>query len=250
MRYFIELAFHGQAYHGWQIQDNASSVQATIEDKLAVLLKSPTSITGCGRTDTGVHASQYFAHFDIDFEIETSQISYQLNALLPADIVIQRIILVTPTLHARFDAIARTYNYIIATKPTPFERDLCWIYTPQLNVNAMNEAAKLLLEYTNFECFSKVKTQVKTFDCNISHALWLQKPGDKLVFEITANRFLRNMVRAIVGTLVDVGLGKINTSDFRAILESKNRSKAGQSVPPQGLFLTQINYPEAALNQN
>jgi tRNA pseudouridine38-40 synthase len=246
MRYFIELAFHGLNYHGWQIQDNATSVQATIEQKLMVLLKSNIQITGCGRTDTGVHASQYFAHFNFDLEIDTAQITYQLNALLPKDIVIKKIFQVAPTLHARFDAIDRTYNYIIATKPTPFERDSCWIYTPKLNISAMNEAAKLLLNHTDFECFSKVKTQVKTFDCSISYAMWVEKPNNKLVFEITANRFLRNMVRAIVGTLLDVGLGKINTDDFRAILASKNRANAGQSVPAHGLFLTAINYPNQA----
>lgn len=246
MRYFIELAFHGQHYHGWQIQENAVTVQAIIEQKLAVLLKQPIEITGCGRTDTGVHASQYFAHFDFENEIDLKQICYQLNAILPADIVIKRLIPVASSLHARFDAVSRTYQYIIRTKPSPFERDMSWTYTPSLAIDAMNEAAALLLEHQNFECFSKVKTQVKTFECDVTFAKWELKDNDKLVFEISANRFLRNMVRAIVGTLIEVGLGKMNKEGFQSILDSKNRSMAGQSVPAQALFLTQITYPQSA----
>jgi len=246
MRYFIELAFHGQNYHGWQIQENALTVQAIIEQKLAILFKQSIEITGCGRTDTGVHASQYFAHFDFENEIDSKQTSYQLNAILPGDIVIKRLIPVAPNLHARFDATSRTYQYVIRTKPSPFERDLSWTYTPKLDIDAMNEAAALLLEHQNFECFSKVKTQVKTFDCDVTFAKWELKDKDKLVFEISANRFLRNMVRAIVGTLIEVGLGKMDKEGFLSILESKNRSMAGQSVPAQALFLTQITYPLSA----
>jgi tRNA pseudouridine38-40 synthase len=250
MRYFIELAFHGQHYHGWQIQENALTVQAIIEQKMAILFKQAIEITGCGRTDTGVHASQYFAHFDFEREFDFKQICYQLNAILPADIVIKRIVPVESNLHARFDAISRTYQYIIQTKPSPFERDLSWTYTPNLAIEAMNEAATLLLKHQNFECFSKVKTQVKTFNCEVTFAKWELKENNKLVFEITANRFLRNMVRAIVGTLIEVGQGKLNKEGFQSILDSKNRSLAGQSVPAQALFLAKINYPPSAgLNQ-
>lgn len=243
-RYFIHLAYNGKNYHGWQQQHNAHSVQAEIQQKLQVLLKQPIEITGCGRTDTGVHARQFYAHMDVPEDIDSDKICYQLNALLPNDIAIYRIFLVEPTLHARFDATYREYEYHISTQRTPFLQELSWQFTPQLKVDAMNEAALLLLNHTHFECFSKVHTQVKTFNCKVSKAQWEYKENGMLVFTIGADRFLRNMVRAIVGTLVDVGLQKTSIPQFKEILQSNNRCKAGQSVPAQGLFLTQVKYPQ------
>ncbi len=243
-RYFIHLAYNGKNYHGWQQQHNAHSVQAEIQQKLQVLLKQPVEITGCGRTDTGVHARQFYAHFDVPYELQTNKICYQLNALLPVDIAIYAIFLVEPTLHARFDATYREYEYHICTQRTPFFNDLSWQFTPKLNIDAMNDAAGLLLTHTHFECFSKVNTQVKTFNCKVSKAIWQMQPNGMLVFTIGADRFLRNMVRAIVGTLVDVGSNKTNIKQFNAILQSNNRCMAGQSVPAQGLFLTQVKYPK------
>jgi tRNA pseudouridine38-40 synthase len=243
-RYFIHLAYNGKNYHGWQRQHNARSVQEEIQQKLQILLKQPIEITGCGRTDTGVHARQFYAHFDISHSIKTDKICYQLNALLPTDIAIYDIFLVEPTLHARFDATYREYEYHISTQRTPFYNELSWQFTPKLNIDVMNNAAKLLLKHTHFECFSKVNTQVKTFNCKVSKAHWKLQPNGMLVFTIGADRFLRNMVRAIVGTLVDVGLNKIDIEQFNAILHSNNRCMAGQSVPAHGLFLTQVNYPK------
>ncbi|MFN4083577.1 MAG: tRNA pseudouridine(38-40) synthase TruA [Bacteroidia bacterium] len=242
-RYFLKLAYNGKNYHGWQVQQNAHSVQAEIENKLEILLKQKTEITGCGRTDTGVHAKEYYAHMDLPFKMNCDKITFQLNALLPDDIVIYNIFLVEPNLHARFDATYREYQYIISTIKTPFYKEFCWEFTRPLNITLMNEASNLLLQHTNFECFSKVNTQVKTFICNVSKANWQLHQNGELIFTIGADRFLRNMVRAIVGTLIDIGLQKITILDFKEILNSNNRCKAGQSVPAQGLFLTKVNYP-------
>jgi len=242
-RYFIKLAYHGKNYHGWQVQQNAHSVQAEIENKLFVLLKIKTELTGCGRTDAGVHAKIFYAHFDFIAEIDCNKTAYQLNAILPQDITIYSIFLVEPNLHARFDAVYREYKYVISTIRTPFYKDLCWQFTIPLNIDLMNQAAQLLTAHSHFECFSKVNTQVKTFNCNITLASWHLNNHAQLIFTIGANRFLRNMVRAIVGTLIDVGLGKITVADFKHILNNNNRSLAGQSVPPQGLFLTNVQYP-------
>lgn len=242
MRYFIELAYNGKNYHGWQVQQNAHSVQAEIENKLQVLLKTPTEITGCGRTDTGVHARQYYAHFETEKELDTGKFCYQMNALLPNDIVIYQIFKVSDRFHARFDAISRTYEYHISHRLNPFLQELSWCYYRQLDIQMMNKAAAILKEYSDFECFSKVHTQVNTFICRIDEAKWIETNNGMYVFEIKADRFLRNMVRAIVGTLVEVGLHKCSLEDFRKILESKNRSEAGQSVPAHGLYLTKIEY--------
>jgi tRNA pseudouridine38-40 synthase len=247
MRYFIELAYNGKNYHGWQKQPNAPSVQGQIESKLSILLKKEIEVVGCGRTDTGVHAKQYFLHIELDQPIDTVKLCYQLNSILPKDISVYRIFEVAEAAHVRFSASAREYEYWISTRPDPFANELSLLCSTPLNLPAMNEAAKLLLAHTDFECFSKVHTDVKTFNCQITKAYWEERPNYKLVFTIAADRFLRNMVRAIVGTLLNVGKGKINITDVQVILKSKNRGEAGESVAAHGLFLTKISYPENEL---
>ena len=244
LRYFIELAYKGTNYHGWQLQPNAVSVQELLTNAFSTVLRTPIIIFGAGRTDTGVHASQMFAHFDIENELNTAEIIYKINALLPNDIVIYNIIKTTNNAHARFDALSRSYEYRIILGRNPFEIDTAWqLINKKLNVDKMNEAAEILLTYTNFKCFSRSNTDVKTYNCDISKAEWIL--NDKLlVFHITADRFLRNMVRAIVGTLLDIGNEKISLEQFKSIIESKNRCNAGASAPPQGLFLTEIKYPK------
>ena len=244
MKYFLELSYNGTAYHGWQNQPNAISVQQVLEEALTLLLKENVAVVGAGRTDAGVHASQMYAHFDIENEFNTVEIIYKINALLPNDIVIYNIIKTTKEAHARFDALSRSYEYRIFLGRNPFEIDTTWqLNNKKLNVDKMNEAAEILLTYTNFKCFSRSNTDVKTYNCNISNAEWILT--DKLlVFNITADRFLRNMVRAIVGTLLDIGCEKTSIATFKNIIESKNRCNAGASAPPQGLFLMQIKYPK------
>ena len=241
MRFFIELSYNGTNYHGWQIQPDAVSVQEKINSALSTIYQKEIEVVGAGRTDTGVHASQMFAHFDVDNDIDKNLV-FKLNSILPNDIFIKNIMQVADEKHARFDAIERSYEYRIWLGRNPFLLDFSWqIYSQKPDVNRMNEAAKLLLEYEDFESFSKVKTDVYTFNCNVTQAFWKQE-NELLTFYISANRFLRNMVRAIVGTLLDVGLGKLTVADFKEIIESKNRSNAGLSVPAKGLFLTQIKY--------
>ena len=241
MRYFIELAYKGKNYHGWQIQPDAISVQGKINKVISTVLRENIIITGAGRTDAGVHASQMFAHFDTD-KILNNDFGFRLNALLPDDIVIYNIKLVHNDAHARFDAHSRSYEYKIWLGRNPFSLDTSWqLYNQKLNIDLMNQAAKILYEYEDFECFSKVKTGVYTFNCNVTNAIWVLKDNE-LAFHISANRFLRNMVRAIVGTLIDVGTKKITINDFKKIIDSKNRSNAGTSVPAKGLFLTKVAY--------
>ena len=241
MRYFIELSYNGKNYHGWQIQPDVISIQEKLNFTVSTVLQEKIEVVGAGRTDTGVHASQMFAHFDTENELK-GDISYKLNSLLPHDIIVHEVFSVDTEKHARFNAISRSYEYKIWLGRNPFLLDLSWqLHSQSLNVDLMNTAAKLLLEYTDFQTFSKVKTDVHTYNCDVTEAIWKQN-GKELIFHITANRFLRNMVRAIVGTLVDVGLEKITKDDFRKIIESKNRSNAGLSVPAKGLFLTNINY--------
>jgi len=242
LRYFIKLAYNGTAYHGWQYQPNAASVQEVLNNGLSVILNSEISIMGAGRTDTGVHASQMYAHFDCELSIDSKQLVHKLNSYLPKDIVIYDVFLVHDEAHARFDATKRTYEYHINTFKNPFLQELSWYFHQQLDLDLMNEAAKRLFNHTDFQSFSKVNTDVNTFDCTIHEAYWKLEDG-KVVFTISANRFLRNMVRSIVGTLVNVGLGKITVADFNKIIESKNRDKAGFSVPAHGLYLTKIEYP-------
>ena len=241
MRYFIELAYNGKNYHGWQIQPHAISVQEKINKAISTSLRKEINIVGAGRTDSGVHASQMFAHFDVETPLNDN-FSYKLNAILPDDIVIFRTQLVHDDAHTRFDALSRSYEYKIWLGRNPFLLDTTWqLHHQQLNIELMNKAAATLYNYEDFECFSKVKTDVHTFNCTVTKAEWV-KNGNELTFHISANRFLRNMVRAIVGTLIDVGLEKITVDDFKKIIESKNRSKAGVSVPAKGLFLTKVKY--------
>lgn len=243
MRYFIQLAYNGKAYHGWQIQPNAITVQETIEHGLSTILNTKLAIVGAGRTDTGVHASQMFAHFDFDDDFNTKNLVYKLNSFLPNDIAIKAIFEVKSDAHARFNAIKRTYNYRIALTKDVFDYDYTYHVQLPLDINKMNQASALLLDYIDFQCFSKSNTDVKTYNCKIEVALWKQE-GDILTFTISADRFLRNMVRAIVGTLIDVGLGKLKVKDMHSIIQSKDRSKAGFSVPAKGLYLTEVVYPE------
>ena len=220
------------------------SIQEKIEEALSTILRVNLSIVGAGRTDAGVHAKQIFAHFDSVTKIDTNKLVHQLNAFLPDDIVIQHIFLVKKEAHARFDAISRSYIYQICLRRNPFELDTSWqIYKQEYDVEKMNTAAAILLEYTNFKCFSKSKTDVRTYNCSITEAKW-HKEADMLKFTISADRFLRNMVRAIVGTLLEVGLGKKTIKDFSRIIESEDRSEAGLSVPAKGLFLVRVEYPK------
>lgn len=241
MRYFIELSYNGKNYHGWQVQPDASSVQEEINKALSVVLQLEICVVGAGRTDTGVHSEQMFAHFDVELALDQQYI-YKFNSVLPEDIVVRDIFKVDQNLHARFDALTRSYEYRIWLGRNPFLLESTWqLHHQKLSISAMNKAAALLLKFENFQSFSKVKTEVKTFNCDVKEAIWKQD-GDLLVFHITANRFLRNMVRAIVGTLIEVGSGKISEEDFKNIILSKNRSNAGLSVPAKGLFLTSIKY--------
>lgn len=243
MRYFIELSYNGKAYHGWQIQPNATTVQETIEKALSTLLGNPTPIVAAGRTDAGVHALQMFAHFDTQTKFDNSQLCYKLNAFLPKDIAIHDIFEVSPEAHARFDAISRSYIYRISTVKNVFSYDFAYQLKRDLDLDKMNLACQILYDYTDFKCFSKSKTDVKTYNCDIQYANWFKKEGE-LIFEITANRFLRNMVRAIVGTCVEIGLGKLQVEDMHHIIKSKDRGKAGYSVPGHGLYLSKIEYPK------
>jgi tRNA pseudouridine38-40 synthase len=248
-RYFLWIAYNGSGYHGWQIQPNGLSVQEEIEDALAILFGEPIEIVGAGRTDAGVHARQMVVHADLPFMNDIQLVIKQLNGILSSAIAIHQIQPVSKNAHARFDALSRTYEYWIVTRKNPFyAQTTAAIYAP-LDFNAMNRAASILLEYKDFTSFSKLHTDVKTNDCDIQEAYWEQR-DEHWVFTITANRFLRNMVRAIVGTLIQVGRGKLTENDFRNIIESKNRSMAGASVNPNGLYLVQVRYPEHLFEDN
>jgi tRNA pseudouridine38-40 synthase len=242
MRYFIYFQYNGANYHGWQRQPNGSSVQATLEDAMSTLMRSPISLTGAGRTDAGVHARYMTAHFDTDTPFDATHLVKRLNVYLPADMAIFSIEQVADTLHARFDATARTYQYHVHTHKDAFIHTQSLQVPATLRFDLMNEAAKVLFEYIDFTSFSKLHTDVKTNNCTITHAEWTQISTHQWVFTITANRFLRNMVRAIVGTLLQVGTEKISIQDFRNIIESKDRCKAGTSAPAHALYLTKVTY--------
>jgi tRNA pseudouridine38-40 synthase len=251
LRYFIELAYKGTNYHGWQYQPGADSVQETLNKALSLLLKTDIDIVGAGRTDTGVHAKQMFAHFDFETEIDIPQLKHKLNSFLPKDIVIFNILKVVDEAHARFDAVKRTYEYHIHTTKDAFENEGSYQFQLPLDIDKMNEACQILFKHADFECFSKVNTDVRTFNCVIFEAYWTRglaeqsgakQAGNKLVFTIAADRFLRNMVRAIVGTMLNIGTGKISLQDFEKIIDSKDRGQAGFSVPAHGLYLTKIEY--------
>lgn len=240
-RYFLHFAYKGTNYHGWQRQPNAISVQEIIENGLFTILRLPVEVVAAGRTDAGVHAAQMFAHFDLEDELPLDFVK-KLNTFFPKDIVVYDIIPVSEEAHARFDATSRTYDYHLHTMKDPFLEDRSLYFSQKLDLQKMNEASKILLTYEDFECFSKKHTDVNTFLCDITFAHW-QSNAHRLTFTISANRFLRNMVRAIVGTLLDIGIGKIDENDLHQIITSKNRSQAGFSVPAHGLFLTNIKYP-------
>ena len=241
MRYFIEFSYSGKNYFGYQVQPREISVQEVLEKALSTILREDVKTTGAGRTDTGVHAKQIFAHFDTDKNV-TDKLIYQLNSFLPTDIAVKRIFSVKDDFHARFDATFRTYEYYISLKKNPFTQDSAWqIWKRDLEISRMNEACKILFEYKDFTSFSKLHTQNKTNNCKIYKAYWEQN-GSELKFTISADRFLRNMVRAIVGTMVEIGSGKLEPSDLRTIIEDKNRNAAGTSAPAQGLFLVEVGY--------
>lgn len=243
MRYFIECAYRGTNYSGWQIQDNSLTVQTEIETALSILLKHKIDITGSSRTDTGVHAVQQVAHFEVVNEIlDCDNLVYRMNKLLPLDISIKKIFKVAHDYHSRFEAISRKYEYRISRKKNPFLRGLSYEFNGNLNIDLMNQACKIFFKHTDYQCFSKIHTSVLTFNCTILEAQWEEKEEDLLVFSIKANRFLRGMVRTIVGTLLEVGLGKISLTEFEEIILSKNRKKAGRAEPASGLFLMEVNY--------
>ena len=273
MRYFIELSYDGTAYHGWQIQPNGASVQETLQKALSMLLRQDVQVTGAGRTDAGVHAAMMVAHFDVEGqaplpappvggraaspvascsqedkesspprgELERGLV-YRLNGVLPHDIAVHKIYPVAADLHARFSARARTYYYYVHTRKSPFLRDRSWRLVRTPDFEAMNCAAATLMEYEDFTSFSKVNTDTKTNICHVTAARWVQLSDYEWRFEITADRFLRNMVRAIVGTLMEVGRGSLSVDGFRRVIEQKNRSAAGDSVPARGLFLQNVEY--------
>lgn len=265
MRYFIHMAYNGANYNGYQTQPGLPTVQLTIEQALSTLLRTPIAIVGCGRTDTGVHASDYYAHFDYpkrhyEYDeqgneipvldeplpelppIDTEQLTFKLNSFLPADLAIFSIFPVKPNAHARFDATARTYQYHVSDRRLPFKQGLYSRIYFHPDIDLMNQGARILMEYEDFTSFAKLHTQVKTNICHLSEAHW-EEVGDELVFTIRSNRFLRNMVRSVTGTLLDVGRGKLSLDGLRQIVERKDRCAAGVSMPPQGLFLMKVDYP-------
>lgn len=242
MRYFIELQYDGAAYFGWQRQPDTATVQGTIEAKLSMLRGTPTEIVGAGRTDTGVNASFYTAHFDSDTTVDCQQLAYKLNKVLPADIAIIRIYEVEETKHARFDARQREYTYFLTPHKSPFRRYSAWHFTADIDVERMNEAAAKLLEHDDFTSFAKLNSNNKTNICHITHAEWIVEADGTLRFTIRADRFLRNMVRAIVGTLVDVGRGKYSIAEFEDIIVSRDLSRSSAGAPACGLFLSDVRY--------
>jgi tRNA pseudouridine38-40 synthase len=243
-RYFLELAYNGTAYHGWQIQNNAVSVQEKINNALSTLCRTEIETIGCGRTDTGVHAKQLFAHFDVstDIDVLSSRFLHSANAMLPYDIVVKRFVKVENDAHARFDATLRSYEYHIHFLKDPFLHNRSWLLRDEPDISLMNKAAQILMEYRDFSCFSKSNTQTFTNNCIITRAEWI-KTDNGIIFHISADRFLRNMVRAIVGTLIRIGKNELRVEEIRNVIASKDRSNAGESVPACGLYLTEVKYP-------
>ena len=242
MRYFIQFSYFGKAYHGWQNQPNAITVQEVLERALSVLLREKIQVVGAGRTDAGVHAREMYAHFDFGIVTNLLDLAYRLNAFLPNDIAVKSIHPMMDEAHARFDAFERSYEYWICDRKNPFFMEAAHYVKHPLDISLMNKAAELLLGKQDFECFSKSKTEVNNHFCVIKSAQW-SREEEYIVFRITADRFLRNMVRAIVGTLLDVGTGKITLDNVKGIIKSKDRTRAGVSVPAKGLYLTDVIYP-------
>ena len=241
MRFFIELSYKGTNYHGWQEQPNAKTVQAEINRALSTILNTNIEVIGAGRTDTGVHANQMFAHFDCDIDFDIQNLMFKLNSFLPSDIAIKDIFKVKEDANCRFDALSRTYQYHIIQKKDPFNKTAYFLQN-DLDIKAMNEACKYIIGKQDFTSFSKVNTQTFTNNCDVMFAKW-ELVNNKIIFTIKADRFLRNMVRAIVGTLLDVGFGKIIAADVAKIIAAKDRSKSGVSVPAHALFITEVKYP-------
>ncbi len=250
-RYFIQLAYNGTNYNGWQVQDNTPhTIQQIIQDKMSMIIGHAIDIVGCGRTDAGVHAKDYYAHFDsdkLDLHLDANYI-YKLNKVLPFEIAVKKIYSVINSANARFDAQSRTYEYLIHQFKNPFLFNNSLYVFGDINFEAMNKAAEYLLITEDFTSFSKVNTQTFTNNCSVTFAQWIKLNNDEYVFKISANRFLRNMVRAIVGTLLEVGKGKITIEEFKTIIHSKNRSQAGISAPGHALYLTDIKYPNEIFN--
>lgn len=243
-RYFVELAYNGAQFNGWQIQPNAKSIQQTLEEAFSLILREPISVTGCGRTDTGVHAKYYVAHFDCSFEeIDSDYYCNKFNSYLPKSIVLFKISKVDEKAHARFDALERSYEYHVSLRKDPFLCELSFYLYFNPDFDKMNEAAKLLLKYQDFTSFARLHSNVKSNECDVKQAEWKMLDETHWVFEITANRFLRNMVRAIVGTLFEVGKGNLDLANFEKVIRAKNRGKAGTSAPAQGLYLSKVTYP-------
>ena len=244
-RYLFEIVFNGKNYHGWQIQQNAITVQQLIDQNIKTIIPNlqEINIVGCGRTDKGVHAEQFFFHVDLPELSEINNFKFKLNQILPSDISIENCLVVNNDFHARFSAVSRTYEYRIIQHKSPFLEGYSSLITQDLDVELMNACASMLKNYQDFTSFSKVQTAVNNFNCHIVSAKWF-KMDKQLIFSIKANRFLRNMVRAIVGTMLMVGKKNIDINDFSNIIEAKNRSEAGPSAPAKGLFLTKVEYPE------
>lgn len=243
-RYFIYFSYDGAAYHGWQVQPNAVTVQQVLEESLAKLVRQPVPLVGAGRTDAGVNAACMVAHGDFPCEIDCAQLVYKLNKILPPDIAVSSVRRVKDDAHARFDAVSRRYNYRVVTAKSPFARRYACRVMPGVDFDAMNRAAEILYEYTDFTSFSKLHTDVKTNNCKVKYAAWRKVGENEWVFEIEADRFLRNMVRAIVGTLLMVGRGKMTVDGFREVFEKKSRCEAGDSALGEALFLVSVEYPE------
>ncbi len=243
-RYFIYFSYDGAAYHGWQVQPNAITVQQVLEEALAKLVRQPVPLVGAGRTDAGVNAACMVAHGDFPCEVDCAQLVYKLNKILPPDIAVSDVRRVKDDAHARFDALSRRYNYRVVTAKSPFVRRYACRVLPGVDFEAMNRAAEILYEYTDFTSFSKLHTDVKTNNCKVTFARWRQVGDNEWVFEIEADRFLRNMVRAIVGTLLLVGRGKLTLDGFRAVIENKARGEAGDSAMGEALFLVDVKYPD------
>ena len=245
MRYFIFISYKGTSYHGWQVQPNSITVQKILNKALSVILGEKIETTGAGRTDSGVHARVFCAHFDSaspDLDSRKNLI-YKLNRYLPEDISVSIIRKVVPDSHARFSTLSRTYKYVISREKDPFSEDSSWFLHGDINIGEMNKAARILLKHTDFTSFSRLHTGVKTNNCRVIQANW-EITGNQLIFTIKADRFLRNMVRAIVGTMIDIGFGKMDLPKFNEIIEARDRGKAGRSAPAKGLFLSEIEYPE------
>lgn len=246
IRYFIRLSYDGTGFHGWQRQPNGITVQQTLEEAMSLVLRTPITLTGAGRTDTGVHAAVFYAHCDLEFGTDQptlDRLVHKLNSFIGPGIAIDRIFPVNPNAHARFSAVSRTYRYTISRAKDPFIRNYSWFVFGNLDVDMMNQGARILMQYDDFTSFSKVDTDTKTNICRVSQARW-ESEGKTLLFTITADRFLRNMVRSVVGTLLDIGKQRITTSDLVRIIERKDRRAAGESAPARGLMLTGIEYPD------